>query len=379
MKNSKLYKVKWQNELNTLKQQKLYRYLATSKKLDFSSNDYLSLAGKLQKNLLKELKNHIPISSGASRLLRGHHSWHEKVETKFQQFVNQEAALFFNSGYLANIGLISTLASNSNVSLFSDQLNHVSLIEGCRLSPANTYIYPHKNINKLEYLLKKSQAKYKFIITESLFSMDGDKAPLEEITKLAVQYRALCLVDEAHALGIYGKNGSGYSSLLEDSNSIIGIYPCGKALMASGAFVTGSKILKEYLINRCRSFIYTTASSPFQMSIIWHHLNFIKKYPDRANILKQKARFFRNILKDKVSTLGETDSPIVPVLVSSNTRVQALANFLQKKGYDIRPIRFPTVQKGKERIRITIHYNHTKKELQKLATCIINWHKYHAL
>lgn len=388
----KIYIARWKRELQALKKQKQYRELCIfSDKRDFSSNDYLSLSEEpiIRQSLLKELKQGISTSIGSSRLLRGHSIWHKNAEDIFQKYVGAESALFFNSGYLANMGLIHTLAANTDTTLFSDQLNHASLIEGCRFSRAPCHIYSHKNTNQLERLLKKSNAKNKIIITESLFSMDGDKAPLEKLSELALQYKALCIVDEAHAIGLYGKGGGGFCTLLKKTNHIIRVYPCGKALSATGAFIVGPKILKEYLVNKCKNFIYTTATSPFQMCIIQSHLKFLKQNPDRRKLVKQKAYFFRNLLqKGGACVLGEEDSPIVPVLVNSfsnskkrvsdktikmqNIRVLALANFLQNRGYDIRAIRFPTVPVGSERVRITIHYNHSKKELKKLAQIILN-------
>ena len=410
MKNNqinKIYIANWRRELQVLKKQKRYRELRIfSDKRDFSSNDYLSLSGEsmIRRSLLKDLKQGISVSIGSSRLLRGHSIWHKTVENTFQQYVGGQAALFFNSGYMANMGLISTLAANKDITLFSDQLNHASLIEGCRLSRAPCHIYPHKDINQLECLLKKSNAKNKIIITESLFSMDGDRAPLEELSDLALRYRALCIVDEAHAIGLYGKGGGGFCTLLKEREHIIRVYPCGKALSATGAFIVGPKILKEYLVNKCQNFIYTTAASPFQMCIIQHHLNFLKQHSDRRKLVRQKAQFFRSLLqKGGLCVLGEVDSPIVPVLMnpslnlkkrsiktqnakmkemsikrktsdmSSNTIALALARFLQNHGYDIRAIRFPTVPSGSERVRITIHYNHSKKELKELAQNILNW------
>ncbi len=362
----------WLEEIKKIDQKGIYRNLQLLEdKKDFSSNDYLSLSriGILRNALINKLKKQIPLSVASSRLIKGHTIWHQQIEQSFQKFTGQESALFFPSGYMANIGLISTLGSQKNTALFSDQLNHASLIEGCRLSKAPCFIYPHKNLSKLEDLLKKSQVKSKIIITESLFSMDGDRAPLEELLYLAIRWRALLIVDEAHAVGIFGPKGGGFCSRWANKEPLIGIYPCGKALIAGGCFVCGPLLLKKYLINKCKSFIYTTASSPIQAFLIDQVLKFLNKNPQRRIVLKSKARLFRSFLKENLDT-GYKDSPIVPILTGDAQTAILWSKFLQKKGYDIRGIRYPSVPKGKERLRISIHYNHSKRDLKILSEWI---------
>lgn len=356
----------WQKELKQIKEQNLNRELKPNKGLDFSSNDYLSLANHsgIRKSLIQALKKNLPLSTGASRLIRGHTPWHEETESLFQQQVNRPSILFFSSGYLANLGLISTLCKNSII--FSDQLNHASLIDGCRLSRQPCHVYPHKNMNRLESLLKKEKRKNKIIITESLFSMDGDFAPLQELSDLALKYQSLLIVDEAHATGIYGPNGSGLCGSLKKKEHIISIHPCGKALSASGAFVAGPAYLKEYLTNKCRAFIYTTAPSPILLFHIQCVLNTLKKEFKRRELLKKKVEFFRNKIKDFTHT-GNSESMIIPIITNNAASALAMERALQKKRYDIRAIRYPTVAKGKERLRICIHYNHTYKQLEQLA------------
>ena len=361
---------RYEIELKELQQTKLYRTLQIiePKKQDFSSNDYLSLSSHagIRRKLIAELKKGIPLSSTGSRLISGHTQWHEETEKIFQSFINhRKSVLFFNSGYMANMGVISTLSHKA--SIFSDQFNHASLIDGCRISSAKCFIYKHKNLNQLEDLLKKSPSKNKIIITESLFSMDGDFAPLTELSELALKYGSLLIVDEAHATGIYGPKGGGlYTSLKGEKEHIISIHPCGKALSAHGAFVALSDVLKKYLINKCRPFIYTTASSPLLLFHIKCVLNTLKNEPNRRKSLKKKALFFRNLLKDFTS-VETSDSPIVPVLFKGPQAALGMAHKLQKEGYDIKAIRYPTVPKGKERIRISIHYNHNLKELKALT------------
>ena len=357
---------KWKKELKKIKQKSLDRKLTYNQSLDFSSNDYLSLAhhSGIRKSLIQALKKNLPLSSCASRLIRGHTPWHEETESLFQKQVNRPSVLFFGSGYLANLGLISTLCKEAVI--FSDQLNHASFIDGCQLSHRPSHIYPHKNLNNLEDLLKKEKQKNKVIITESLFSMDGDFAPLQELSELAIKYKSLLIVDEAHATGIYGPNGMGLCESLKVKDHIISVHPCGKALSATGAFVAGPTFLREYLINKCRTFIYTTAPSPVLLFHIQCVLNTVMKEPKRRELLKKKSDFFRKKIKDFAFT-GDSQSVIVPVITQSTRKALSMERALQKKGYDIRAIRYPSVPKGKERLRICIHYNHTYQQLEKLA------------
>ncbi len=360
---------KWNTELKELEKQNLTRKLKLNSGMDFSSNDYLSLSNHpgIRKSLIQALKKNLPLSSGASRLLRGNTIWHEKTEKLFQKWINRPSALFFSSGYMANISLINTVCKDSI--LFSDQLNHASLIDACRFSGNICHIYPHKNTNELEKMLKKHKHKRKMIITESLFSMDGDFVPLEEISDLALKYQALLILDEAHTTGIYGPKGTGLCNSLKQREHIISVHPCGKALTSSGAFIAGPKVLKKYFINKCRPFIYTTAPSPVLLFHIQCVLNTLKKEPNRLKSLKKKAIFFRKKLKG-FTDIKESESAIVPFITGSSTSALQMEKALQKKGYDIRAIRYPTVPLGKARLRVCIHYNHTYKQLENLSSLL---------
>ena len=196
--------------------------------------------------------------------------------------------------------------------------------------------------------------------------MDGDFAPLEELSELAIKYNSLLIVDEAHATGIYGPKGGGLCSILKNKDHIISIHPCGKALAAGGAFVAGPALLKPYLINKCRPFIYTTAASPLLLFHIKTVLNTLNIDSNRRKLLQKKSLFFRNLRKKRADT-GDSESAIIPIIIGNTKKVLSLQKALQKKGYDIRAIRYPTVPQGKERLRICIHYNHTYTQLKKLA------------
>ncbi len=390
MKNlHKHFKDRYEKELKALTQKQLNRKLSFFPKpgpgrrentppafepqktsppgVDFCSNDYLSLQFHtgIRKNLVQALKNPaMPLSGGSSRLIRGTTIWHQELEKTLKTWI-KKPCLFFNSGYMAGTGLIATLCKKED-EVFSDQLNHASLIDGCRLSKAKVSVYKHKDIPHLHTLLKKSQRRYKFIITESLFSMDGDFAPLKALSFLSQKYKALLIIDEAHATGIYGPQGQGLSYSLGKSTPFLSLHPCGKALSTGGAFVAAPQSIKKYLINKSRPFIYTTAASPLQLQHLNLVMDTLKENPERRQTLKQKALFFRSQVQ-KFHPVEHSTSPIVPLLYKGNMKVTQMAKTLQKKGYDIRAIRHPTVPKGKERLRICIHYNHSFKDLKNLA------------
>lgn len=364
MKKAYFYR-EWEQQISHLKKQGLKRELKRNQGIDFSSNDFLSLSdfSPIRKALIKALRQGMPLNAGASRLIRGQTKWHEQTENLFRKWTGRSSALFFSSGYLANMALISTVGKDAV--FFSDELNHASLIDGCRMGNQRKYIYPHKDLNVLEKFLKKERKEKKIIITESLFSMDGDLAPFNELSDLALKYGALLIVDEAHSTGLYGKRGAGLCTLLKQKGHIISVHPCGKALGVSGAFVAGPKDLKPYLINHCRPFIYSTAPPPLLLFHLQCVIELLQKDSKRRKILHEKAKYFRDKLK-VFADAGESESAIVPLIIGSNTAVLKFARFLQNKGYDIRAIRYPTVARGQERLRICIHYKHTKKQLDDL-------------
>ena len=283
----------WSKQINDLKKQGLKRELKIIQGIDFSSNDFLSLSQypSIRKALIKALGQGIPLNAGASRLIRGQTKWHEQTEKLFQKWIGRPSALFFSSGYLANIAIISTLGKDAVI--FSDELNHASLIDGCRMLNQKKYIYPHKDLDVLEKFLKKEKrGKKKVIITESLFSMDGDRAPLKELSALALRYGALLIVDEAHSTGLYGNKGAGLCTLLKQKEHIISVHPCGKAMGTSGAFIVGPKMLKSYLVNHCRPFIYSTAPHPLLLFHIQCVVKLLQKNSKRRTVLQKKSKVF---------------------------------------------------------------------------------------
>ena len=348
-----------------IKEKDLYRSLKRLNGVDFISNDYLDFSyhPEIRKKMIEALKSKIPLSSKSSRLLGGSTRWHENMEELLRSFIARPAALIFSSGYQANVGVIPALADNKT--LFSDEMNHASLIDGIRLSRARCHIYPHNNLEILEGLLKKTKGE-KIIITESLFSMTGDFSPLKELSFLALKYNALLYVDEAHGTGIFGKNFSGRVYDLSTKEHIITLHTFGKALGSFGAFIGSSQIIREYLINKCRSFIYTTALPPWLL-IQWEAaLNVLKKEPQRPLSLRKKALKFKEELSSLFS-LEKNESPIVPLVFSSRSLALKNAMALRKKGFQVMALRYPTVPKNKEGLRLLLRNSHTKTDLQ----CIV--------
>ena len=341
-----------------------YRVPVQPSGIDFTSNDYLNLSSHpyIRKALITALEEGIPLSSRASRLLSGTLSWHEEIEAKLKTFIGREGALIFSSGYLANVGVLPALIKGKTV--FSDEYNHASLIDGILLSKSPYKIYSHNNLNILEELLKKESGE-KVIVTESLFSMEGDFAPLKELSDLALQYEALLIVDEAHATGVFGRRFSGCVSDLEEKDHIVTLHTCGKALGGFGAFIGSSALIKDYLINHCRSFVYTTAPPPI-MLVQWKAaLEVLEKEPHRPLTLRKNSLDFRTELSH-LFPLEKTESPIIPFLIRGENEALKKAKQFRKKGLDIRAIRFPTVPQGKERLRIVLKYDHTPQQLKTL-------------
>ncbi|MFC1566517.1 8-amino-7-oxononanoate synthase [bacterium] len=346
-----------------------YIYINNKKYADFSSNDYLGLAThpKIIQASSYAAQN-IGTGARASRLLSGSLELHHKLEEKAAEFKQKPAALIFNSGYQANVGIISAIFNKEDV-IFADKLCHASIIDGIKLSGSKLFRYRHNDSEHLEILLKKERAKYKeaLIITESVFSMDGDIAPLTDIAFLKNKYNAFFIVDEAHATGIYGKNGSGIieeQKLIDQVDIIIGTF--GKALGSFGGYAACSKDIRDFLINSARSFIYSTALPPSTISANIASLDIIKTEPKLRQTLLENVSFFRSLLKNiPYETIGITQ--IVPIIIGQNKKTINLSSHLQDQGYWALPIRPPTVPENKARLRFSITTCHTKETLKKLT------------
>src|SRR6266404_5846072 len=280
------------------------------------SNNYLDLANHpaLKRAALEAIEKY-GVGAGASRLIAGSLEPVHELERKLADFKRTEAALVFGSGYLANVGVISAVCGPTDV-ILSDELNHASLIDGCRLSRAAIHVYRHREVDHLEQLLREHRdARLRLIVTDSVFSMDGDLAPLGEIVELASKYEASILVDEAHAVGVFG-NGRGLIAELDLNNQVdIQIGTLSKALGAYGAYAAGSRTLIDFLINRARSFIYTTGLPPAMASAASAALRIIEEEPERIRRLWDNAAFLRDELRCAGFVVAPTGSPIIPVML----------------------------------------------------------------
>ena len=334
--------------------------------LNFSSNNYLGLANHpALQTAAKEALERYGCGSGASRLISGNMTLHLELEESIAKLKGTESALVFNSGFQANVGILSTLVGEGDV-LFSDALNHASLIDGCRLSRAKVVVYPHCNLTHLEAALKKAPQKArKLIVTETVFSMDGDIAPMEEIVDLAERHGAMIMVDEAHATGVFGPNGAGIVAEMGlRERVLIQMGTLGKALGGFGAYVAGKRNLRELLINRCRSFIFTTAPPPVMMAMAITAIDLLEKEPERRFTLWRNSQFLRNELKDLGFSLGKSSSQILPLMIGDAQDCMSFSECLLAKGVYAQGIRPPTVQPGSARLRITPMATHTDEHLK---------------
>jgi 8-amino-7-oxononanoate synthase len=300
--------------------------------------------------------------------------WNE-LEEEFATFAGSGAALYFGSGYAANIGLLTSLADKNDV-IFSDVLNHASIIDGIRLSGARKIIYPHRDLNALESSLKECQSARgrKLIVTETVFSMDGDVVPVDAIVALAQKYGASVIVDEAHATAVHGPGGRGISTqLLADGHVLAAMHTCGKALVSAGAFVCGSAVLREHLINHARTFIFSTAMPPCMAEQIRAVLRLAARMDDeRTELISRSQNFAQSLQRDGWETLG-TNTQIVPAVIGPNDAAVAAAEFLQHAGVAVRAIRPPTVPPGTARLRFSVTHKISAAELERLAAALSTW------
>lgn len=369
-----------QDELEQLKRQGLFRKLRHvegeqgpifildgREVLNFSSNNYLGLANHpALREAAKEAIDRYGCGSGASRLISGNMTLHEELEARIAALKGTEAALVFNSGYQANIGILSSLVGEGDV-ILSDSLNHASIIDGCRLARAKTVVYPHCDLQRLEDGLKKAPAQArKLIVTETLFSMDGDEAPLAEIVELAERYGAMVMVDEAHATGVSGPDGAGVVAKLGlGKRVLVQMGTLGKALGAFGAYVAGSRELRELLINRCRSFIFTTSLPPAVLAMSSAAIDLSIKEPQRRLALWHNCRAMKEGLKKLGFSLGESESQILPLIIGDAQKCMDFSQRLLQKGVFAQGIRPPTVPPGTSRLRITLMATHTHEHLHR--------------
>lgn len=333
--------------------------------LNLSSNDYLGLAQ--DPRLIKgaqEAAARWGAGAGASRLVVGHLGLHEELETELAAFKGTEAAVIFSTGYMANVGAISALAGPGDV-IFSDRLNHASIMDGIKLSGANLERFPHRDLNRLEKMLKQAPAgKRRLIITDSVFSVDGDLAALRELAELKERYGAWLMIDEAHATGVLGPGGAGLAQALGLTAAVdIHMGTFSKAFGSLGGYVAGDRRLIDYLHNRARPFIYSTALPPPVLGAIAAAFALVREEPERRlSLLRQAAHFRRGLTEAGFDTLG-SETQIVPALVGKNEPTLKFAAALRDRGLMAVGLRPPTVPPGKARVRFSLSAAHEAADL----------------
>lgn len=341
--------------------------------VDFCSNDYLGFSRSATlKDRIENILLHIPnptIGSGGSRLLSGNHVFTEETEAIIAEFHHAESGLIFNSGYDANVGLISSLAQRGDT-IISDELIHASLIDGARLSHASRYTFKHNDLTALEAKLKLATGNI-YVLVESVYSMDGDLAPLKAVSECCKTYGANLIVDEAHALGIFGSQGKGRVQELGLEQEVFArVVTFGKALGCHGAVVLGSTFLREYLINFARSFIYTTAA-PLHTIVCIHAAYQLLAATDHTRIIAERIAQYALAIKAAGIACKPGESSIQTVVYDSSVKAKFAAESLQKNGLDVRAILSPTVPKGSERLRICLHSYNTNEEIQTLISQLV--------
>ncbi|MGE7590278.1 8-amino-7-oxononanoate synthase [Peribacillus sp. NPDC101480] len=333
--------------------------------LNLASNNYLGYAGdeRLKKSMVDAVHTY-GAGATASRLIVGNHPLYEQAEQALVNWKKAEAGLIINSGYNANLGIISTLLSRNDI-IYSDKINHASIVDGALLSRAKHIRYRHNDLDHLEAFLKKSPIEArKLIVTDTVFSMDGDFAFLEELVRLKERYNALLMTDEAHGSGIYGKHGEGYAGHLHLQNKIdIQMGTFSKALGSFGAYVVGKEWLIDYLKNRMRGFIYSTALPPAILGAIKTAIELVQQEPERRSLLQTHSEHFRQELTYYGFNICGSQSQIVPIVIGENEKAMVFAARLQKEGIAAIAVRPPTVPENEARIRFTVTALHDKKDL----------------
>ncbi|MBY7649046.1 MAG: 8-amino-7-oxononanoate synthase [Candidatus Liberibacter europaeus] len=359
----------YEEKLQRLKLRGRYRHLLRHEGIDFTSHDYLALSSSsiLRENILSSLNSNISIGSGGSRLLRGNYDQHIELEEEAADFFGFEAMLYFGSGYTANIAVLSTLPQPNDLVLY-DKLVHASIRAGIESGKAESIAISHNDVNSFADTISKWRKNggtgFPWIVIESIYSMDGDMAPLCDLAKIANDHQGFIYVDEAHATGVCGHLGRGLTSHILKRDNLIVMHSCSKAIGVSGALVGAKKIICDYLVNYAKSFIYTTSPSPLLTSAVREALKLIQKTPDLHKSLINIINF-----TDKIATktLGfSSKSHIQPIIIGNDKSTLKIAQKLQSAGFDVRAIRPPTVPINKARLRISITLNVDKLKIAKL-------------
>ena len=345
-----------------------------------ASNSYLDLAN------IDELKQAMAQSvlewgtgSGGARLTTGNKTPHQELEEFIAKFKGEESAITFNTGYMANVGTISALCGKNDF-IFSDELNHASIIDGIRLSRAKCFVYKHNDMADLQRVIQEadksragesaSPAPRKLIVTDAVFSMDGDLANLPELMRIAKENDCLLMIDEAHATGVLGKTGRGLAEHYGCAHADVTVGTLSKAVAAEGGFVAGPKQLTEFLKNKSRSFIFTTAMAPAVAAAACNNLRYIDAHPERVQNLRDNVKFFCEALQREGVNVEQSPSAIVPIVIGDEAKAMQISAKLQEQGILIPAIRYPTVAKGQARLRASLMATHTHEQLQTAASII---------
>ena len=338
----------------------------------FNSNDYLGMTH--EKEVLEAARRAISFGtgSGGSRLVSGATFEISDLEKELCKVKHKEGALVFNTGYMANVGVLYALSGPGDV-IFSDALNHASIIDGCRMARAKVVVYPHGNMARLEELLEKTPCDgERFIVTDGVFSMDGDICPLPDLVRLKRKYHARLLVDDAHALGVIGKNGGGTSDYFQEYDVDLQIGTLSKALGAEGGYVAADPLIIDYLKNRSRPFIFSTALPASIGAAALTALKLLQAYPQRFTAkVNENTTYLRNRLKESGVSVKEGETPILPIMVGDEKEGVRLAAACLKRGILLSAIRPPAVPKGTSRLRLTVTAAHTKNELDQVCQVLI--------
>ncbi len=366
-----------EEELRKIKEQHLFRKRKLREGLkDFCSNDYLALRDhpEVKEEVIKAVKDY-GLGSGASALVSGYTIHHKTLEEKLACFKEVPACLLFGSGYLANVGTIPALVSEGDL-ILSDQLNHASIIDACRLSKAKVLVFPHLDYHHAQELLRENRRHYRrcLIVSDSVFSMDGDVAHLPTLLRLAQEYDCLLFLDEAHATGILGQRGKG---IFEEFNlrwqeNVILMGTLSKAVGSYGAFVCGSERIIDYLVNRARSFIFSTSLPPAICAGAKKALEIIEREPWRVQRVKDLAQKIYKELSKIGFSVKFHNTPILPILLYSEEKAISLSETLFEKGVFLQAIRYPTVPKGEARLRLTASLRYTEEDLEFLYATLKN-------
>ena len=353
---------------------------ASQEQILLASNSYLDLAN------IDELKQAMAqavlewgTGSGGARLTTGNKTPHQELEEFIAKFKGEESAITFNTGYMANVGTISALCGKNDF-IFSDELNHASIIDGIRLSRAKCFVYKHNDMADLQRVIQEADksrvgesvlpASRKLIVTDAVFSMDGDLANLPELLRVAKENDCLLMIDEAHATGVLGKTGRGLAEHYGCAHADVIVGTLSKAVAAEGGFVAGLKQLTEFLKNKSRSFIFTTAMAPAVAAAACNNLRYIDAHPERVQNLRDNVKFFCEALQREGVKVELSPSAIVPIVIGDEAKALQVSAKLQEQGILIPAIRYPTVAKGQARLRASLMATHTHEQLQIAATTI---------